>query len=148
MRFICCDSFQTCSFVSKRFQSRTMIYCEFKRIGQTEFAPSEIILARRAIINDYDFIQTWSLVSDCFKVGDYSLKIHKSEYHIFSVLIPKRGLSSLQTRKTCGKILSGNYCFLIHVIRVTPHNCAYLLHRVHTFTQQKCCLSNTKISYR
>ena len=63
------------------------------------------------------------------KVGDYSLKIHKSAYHLFSVLISKRGFSSLQTRKTFGKILSGNYRFLIPVIRVTPHNCACLLHR-------------------
>ena len=31
MRFIGCDSIQTCSF----FQSRAMIYREFERIGQT-----------------------------------------------------------------------------------------------------------------
>ena len=35
MPFIGCDPIQTCSFVSERFQSHTMIYCEFKRIGQT-----------------------------------------------------------------------------------------------------------------
>ena len=29
-----CDSIQTCSFVSERFQSQTMIYREFKRIDQ------------------------------------------------------------------------------------------------------------------
>ena len=38
-----------------------------------------------------------------------SLIIHKSAYHLFSVLISKRGFSSMQTRKTFGKILSGNY---------------------------------------
>ena len=32
----------------------------------------------------------------------------------------------MQTRKTFGKILSGNYRFLIPVVRVRPHNCAYL----------------------
>ena len=65
-----------------------------------------------------------------FKVGDYSLIIHKSAYHLFSVLISKRGFSSLQTRKTVGEFLSGNHRFLILVIRfVTPHSCAYLLHR-------------------
>ena len=31
----------------------------------------------------------------------------------------------MQTRKTFGKILSGNYRFLIPVVRVSPHNCAY-----------------------
>ena len=67
------------------------------------------------------------------KVGDYSLKIHKFAYHLFSVLISKRGLSSLQTRKTFDKILRGNYRFLIPVIRVTPHNRAYLLHRASHF---------------
>ena len=35
MQFIGCDSIQTCSFVSKRFQSRTMINREFKTISQT-----------------------------------------------------------------------------------------------------------------
>ena len=35
MRFIGCDSIQTCSFVSGRIQSHTVIYREFKRIGQT-----------------------------------------------------------------------------------------------------------------
>ena len=52
-----------------------------------------------------------------FKVGDKSLIIHKSAYHLFSLLISKRGLSSLQTRKTFGKILSENYRFLILVIK-------------------------------
>ena len=37
------------------------------------------------------------------KVGDNSLIIHKSAYHLFSVLISKRGFSSLQTRKTFRK---------------------------------------------
>ena len=60
-------------------------------------------------------------------VGDKSLISHKSAYHLFSLLISKQGFSSLQTRKTFGKILSGNYLFLIPVIRVTTHNCAYLL---------------------
>ena len=68
-----------------------------------------------------------------FKVGDSSLIIHKSAYHLFSLLISKRGFSSLQTRKTFGKILSGNYRFLIPVIRVTPHSCAYPLHRASHF---------------
>ena len=60
-----------------------------------------------------------------FKVRDNSLIIRKSAYHLFSLLISKRDFSSLQTRKTFGKILSGNYRFLIPVIRVTPHNYAY-----------------------
>ena len=34
----------------------------------------------------------------------------------------------MQTMKTFDKILSGNYRFLIPVVRVRPHNCAYLLH--------------------
>ena len=68
-----------------------------------------------------------------FKVGDKSLIIHKSAYHLFSLLISKRGFSSLQTKKTFGKILSGNYRFLIPVIRVTTHNCTYLLHRTSDF---------------
>ena len=38
-------------------------------------------------------------------VGDNSLIIHKSAYHLFSVLISKRGFPSLQTRKTFGKII-------------------------------------------
>ena len=67
------------------------------------------------------------------KVGDKSLIIHKFAYHLFSLLISKRGFSSLQTRKTFGKILSGNYRFLIPVIRVTTHNWAYLLHRTSDF---------------
>ena len=62
------------------------------------------------------------------KVGDKSLIIKKSAYHLLSLLISKRGFSSLKTRKTFGKILSGNYRFLIPIIRVTTHNCAYLLH--------------------
>ena len=51
------------------------------------------------------------------KVVNKSLIIHKSAYHLFSLLISKRGLSSLQTRKTFGKILSGNYRFLILVMK-------------------------------
>ena len=35
IRFIVCDSIQTYSFMSERFQSHTMIYREFKRIGRT-----------------------------------------------------------------------------------------------------------------
>ena len=62
------------------------------------------------------------------KVGDKSLIIHKSAYHLFSLLISKRGFPSLQTRKTFGKIMSGNYRFLILVIRVMAHNCEFLLH--------------------
>ena len=65
-----------------------------------------------------------------FKVGDYSLKIHKSAYHLCSVLISKRGFSSLQARKTFVEILSGNRHFLIPIIEaVMPHNWAYLLHQ-------------------
>ena len=44
--------------------------------------------------------------SICSKVGDYSLKIHKSTYHLFSAFISKRGFSSLQTRKSLCEILS------------------------------------------
>ena len=71
------------------------------------------------------------------KVGDKSLIIHKSAYHLFSLLISKRDFSSLQTRKTFGKILRGNYRFLIPVIRVRTHNCAYLLHRTSDFCVTK-----------
>ena len=68
------------------------------------------------------------------KVGYYSLKVHESAYHLFSVLISKRGFSSLQTRKTFGEMLSGNHRFLIPVIRVvTPHNWASLLHQASQF---------------
>ena len=56
---------------------------------------------------------------DQFKVGDNSLIIHKSAYHLFSLLISKQGFSSLQTTKIFGKIPSGNYRFVIPVIRVT-----------------------------
>ena len=76
------------------------------------------------------------MLADCpvdAKVGDNSLIIHKSAYHLFSVLISKRGFSSMQTRKTFGKILSGNYRFLIPVVRVRPRNCVYLLPRASHF---------------
>ena len=83
-----------------------------------------------------------------FKVGDYSLIIHKSAYHLFSVLILKRGFPSLQTRETFGEILSGDHRFLIPVVTVvTPHNWHTYYVKRHTFTQQKYCLSNIKISY-
>ena len=76
--------------------------------------------------------KVWDRVSSpenqFFKVGDKSLIIHKSAYHLFSLLISKRGFPSLQTRKTFGKIMSGNYRFLIPVIRVMAHNCEFLLH--------------------
>ena len=61
------------------------------------------------------------------KVGDKSLIIHKSAYHLFSLLISKRSFPSLQTRKTFGEIMSGNYRFLIPVIRVMAHNCEFPL---------------------
>ena len=48
-----------------------------------------------------------------FKVGNYSLKIHKSAYNLFSLFISKGGFSSLQTRKSLGEILSGDHCFLL-----------------------------------
>ena len=51
-------------------------------------------------------------------VGDYSSKIHKSAYNLFSVLISKRGFSSLQTRKSFGEILSGNHRLLRPSIRL------------------------------
>ena len=41
------------------------------------------------------------------KVGDKSLLIHKSAYHLFSLLVSERGLSALQARKTFGKIRAG-----------------------------------------
>ena len=72
------------------------------------------------------------------KVGDYSLIIHKSAYHLFSVLISKRHFPSLQTRKTFGEILSGNHRFLIPVITVVmPHNWTYLLHHSSHFYATK-----------
>ena len=82
-----------------------------------------------------------------FKVGDKSLIIHKFAYHLFSVLISKRGFSSLQTRKIFGEILSGNHRFLIPVRRiVTPHNWAYLLHHASHLYAKKYYLSKVKIS--
>ena len=76
--------------------------------------------------------------TDHVKVGDYSLIIHKSAYHLFSVFISKRGFPSLQMRKTYGEILSGNHRFLIPVITVvTPHNWAYLLHQASHFCATK-----------
>ena len=75
----------------------------------------------------------WSMYSNILKVVDNSLIIHKSAYHLFSLLISKRGFSSLQTRETFGKILRGNYRFLIPVIILTPCNCTYLLHRASHF---------------
>ena len=77
--------------------------------------------------------------SQYLKVRDNSLITHKSAYHLFSVLISKRGFSSLQAKKTFGNILSGNFRFLIPVIRVTQHNCTYPLHRPSYFTQHKYC---------
>ena len=38
------------------------------------------------------------------EVRDYSLKIHKSAYHLFSVFISKRGFSFMQTRETFREI--------------------------------------------
>ena len=71
---------------------------------------------------------TSTMTSVFLKVGEYSLKIHKSAYHLFSVFISKRGFSSLQTRKSFGEILSGNHRFLRPSIRlVTPYNSAYLM---------------------
>ena len=78
-------------------------------------------------INLYNY-SSHTETNDFIKVGDKSLIIHKSAYHLFSLLISKRGFPSLQTRKTFGKIMSGNYRFLIPVIRVMAHNCEFLLH--------------------
>ena len=46
------------------------------------------------------------MISGTIKVGDYSLKIHKSAYHLFSVFISRRSFSSMQTRETFGTIIS------------------------------------------
>ena len=58
------------------------------------------------------------VVLKSLKVGDYSLKIHKSAYHLFSLFISKRSFSSLQTRKSFGEILRGNHRFLRPSIRL------------------------------
>ena len=71
------------------------------------------------------------------KVGDYSLKIRKSAYHLFSVFISKRGFSFLQTRKSFSEILSGNHRFLRRGIRND--------NKLHVLTQQKYSLSTTKL---
>ena len=60
-----------------------------------------------------------------FKVGDYSLKNHKSAGHLFSVFISKQGYSSLQTRKSFCEILSGNHRFLRPSIRLVTHKIAH-----------------------
>ena len=52
------------------------------------------------------------------KVGDYSLKVKKSAYNLFSVFISKLGFYSLQTRKSFGEIFSGNHRFLRPGIRL------------------------------
>ena len=81
------------------------------------------------------------------KVVDYSFKIHKSGYHLFSVFISKRGFSSLQTKKSFGDILSGNHRFLRPSIRLaTPYNSEYLNdNKLHILTQQKYCLLTTRL---
>ena len=56
--------------------------------------------------------KTFKFTSLTLKVGDNSFIIHKSAYHSLSLLISKRGFSSLQTRKTFGKIQRGNCRFL------------------------------------
>ena len=71
------------------------------------------------------------------KVGDYSLKIRKSAYHLFSVFISKRGFSSLQTRKSFGEILSGNHRFLWRGIGKD--------NKLHVLTQPKYSLSTTRL---
>ena len=53
-----------------------------------------------------------------FKVEDYSLKIRKSAYNLFSVFISERGFSALETKKSFGEILSGNHQFLMPSIRL------------------------------
>ena len=53
-----------------------------------------------------------------FKVEDYSLKIRKSAYNLFSVFISERGFSALETKKSFGEILSGNHHFLRPSIRL------------------------------
>ena len=79
-----------------------------------------------------------------FKVGDKSLKFHKSAYHLFSMFISKRGLPVIQRRTTFGENLSGNHRFLRPGIRlVTLH----ILSKIQNLMQQKYCLSNTKTVY-
>ena len=70
------------------------------------------------------------------KAGDYSLKIHKSAYNLFSVFISKRGFS-LQTKKSFAEIFSGNHRFLRPGIRLD--------NKLHILTQQKYCLSTTRL---
>ena len=78
------------------------------------------------------------------KVRDYSLKIHKSAYHLFSVFISKGGFSSLQTRKSFDETLSGNHRFLRHKICDALQVCIRD-NKLHILTQQKYCLSNTRL---
>ena len=74
-----------------------------------------------AIKYDCDCLKLDDSGNCIIKVGDNSLIIHKSAYHLFSVFISKRGFSSLQTRKTFVTILSGNYRFL----RLQLHDAIY-----------------------
>ena len=46
--------------------------------------------------------------------GDYTLKIHQSGYHLFSVFISKRGFSSLQTKKVVHSVI--DYVQLRHIV--------------------------------
>ena len=123
--------FHSCiQFEIRKIGLLTLLNCEATSMTVfTAMCPEEQQTSDNLIVKDNCFITE---IFDKFSfsgIRDNSLIIHKSAYHLFSVLISKRGFSSLQTRKTFGKILSGNYRFLIPVIRVTPHNCAYLLHR-------------------
>ena len=45
----------------------------------------------------FSYKNNWIWQRFTLKVGDKSLIIHKSAYHLFSLLVSKRGLSALQT---------------------------------------------------
>ena len=117
----------------------------FKLHKRTRFMPCSSIHSLKIQMtshpcNKYEHTTLSYLLS--VKVGDYSLKIHKSGYHLFLVFISKPGFSSLQTSKSFGEILSRNHHFLGPIIRLLmPYNCAYF---ITTFT----FLCNKSIAFR
>ena len=111
----------TCNMTgySHSYHSIKLIHCG---------APQRDLLSDKMVFEWWLMVFISSIAVLFIKVGDYSLKIRKSAYYLFSVFISKRGFSSLQTRRSFGEILSGNHRFLRPSIRlVTPYNSAYLI---------------------
>ena len=99
--------------------------CQFDRFS------SEINFKRARSCN---YVIPWlvqvkmNILYSHLKVGDDSLMIRKSAYHSFSMLISKQDFLLCKPGKHLVRFWAGITASLIPVIRVTPHNCAYLLH--------------------